>query len=89
MPKVLNKYKDGIPQDAVYIGRGSPWGNPFSHMTGTKAQWVVSSREEAIERFKNEVLPLLDVTPLRGKDLVCFCAPKSCHGDVLMEAANG
>lgn len=25
---------------------------------------------------------------LAGKDLVCFCAPKGCHGDVLLEVAN-
>jgi hypothetical protein len=25
---------------------------------------------------------------LSGKDLVCFCAPKGCHGDVLLEVAN-
>jgi hypothetical protein len=25
---------------------------------------------------------------LRGKDLVCFCAPKRCHGDVLIEMAE-
>ena len=25
---------------------------------------------------------------LRGKDLVCFCAPKRCHGDVLLKIAN-
>ena len=29
MPKVLNKYKDGVPTNAVYIGRPSKWGNPF------------------------------------------------------------
>ena len=26
---VLNKHKHGIPQGAIYIGRGSKWGNPF------------------------------------------------------------
>ena len=25
---------------------------------------------------------------LKGKDLVCFCSPKPCHGDVLIEIAN-
>jgi len=25
---------------------------------------------------------------LRGKDLVCWCAPETCHGDVLIELAN-
>lgn len=26
---VLNKHKHGIPKGAIYIGRGSKWGNPF------------------------------------------------------------
>jgi len=26
---VLNKHKTGILAGAVYIGRGSKWGNPF------------------------------------------------------------
>jgi hypothetical protein len=25
---------------------------------------------------------------LRGKDLVCFCKPKACHGDILLKIAN-
>ena len=29
MCRVLNKRKSGIPAGAVYIGRGSKWGNPF------------------------------------------------------------
>ena len=29
MRLLLNKYKDNIPSDAVYIGRGSKWGNPY------------------------------------------------------------
>ncbi len=28
-PRVLNKHTHGIPEGAVYIGRGSPWGNRF------------------------------------------------------------
>lgn len=29
-----------------------------------------------------------DIKSLRGKDLVCWCAPKPCHADVLLELAN-
>ena len=25
---------------------------------------------------------------LKGKDLVCWCAPQPCHADVLLEIAN-
>lgn len=29
MCRVLNKRKTGVPAGAIYIGRGSKWGNPF------------------------------------------------------------
>ena len=41
-------------------------------------EWLYE-RPELIEDAKRE---------LAGKDLVCYCAPKACHGDVLLEAAN-
>jgi hypothetical protein len=81
MPRVWNKYDPKCPPDAVYVGRGSPWGNPFSIS-------AVQSREQVIERFRCETLPKLDVRPLRGKSLVCYCAPRPCHADLLLEAAN-
>lgn len=79
--KVHNKRAGTAPPDAIYVGRGSPWGNPFK--IGESG-----SRDEVIARFEAEILPLLDLAPLRGKDLVCFCAPLPCHGDVLLREAN-
>jgi hypothetical protein len=35
----------------------------------------------------NEEL-LTDLDELVGKDLICWCAPQACHGDVLMALAN-
>lgn len=81
MPKVHNKYHNTAPADAVYIGRGSPYGNPF--VIGKHG-----TREEVINRFEEEILPTLDVSALRGKDLVCFCKPKACHGDSILKKAN-
>ena len=79
-PKVYNKRHRTAPRDAVYIGPGSPWGNPFKiGQHGTRAQ--------VIERFRCETLPTLDLRPLKEKSLVCFCAPRPCHGDVLLKAA--
>ena len=81
--KVLNKYKDGIPPGAVYIGRPSKWGNPFViGKDGTRKEVIQKYREwlfqhpEFIEAARRA---------LAGKDLVCYCAPKACHGDVLIE----
>jgi hypothetical protein len=39
----------------VYIGRPSPWGNPFSHKQGTLAQFQVASREEGCTEVRNVV----------------------------------
>ena len=91
--KVLNKYKDGIPSGSIYIGRPSIWGNPFSHINGTLAEFKVNNRDEAVESYRaylysNPELMAKVKQELRGKNLVCFCAPKSCHGDVLLEVAN-
>lgn len=80
-PRVHNKHAKTAPKDAVYVGRGSPWGNPFR-------VGVDGTREEVIRRFECETLPKLDLRLLRGKDLVCFCAPRLCHGDVLLREAN-
>lgn len=92
--KVLNKHKDVIPADAVYVGRGSKWGNPFSHLPSSKHNVItVSTREEAIRQFEFMFLAdpnaiALAKAELKGKNLVCFCAPLACHADVLMKVAN-
>ena len=81
MPKVYNVHNCDAPSDAVYIGRGSLYGNPF-HLGKD------GTRTEVIKRFCDEILPNLDVSALEGKDLVCFCKPKSCLGDAILLKAN-
>jgi len=87
---VVNKYHK-LPYD-IYIGRGSKWGNPFSHMSNTKARFKVDTREEAIEKYREWIMTqqhLLDsLDELEGKTLCCFCKPRACHGDVLIELIN-
>lgn len=80
----------------VYIGRGrgSQWGNPFSHQEGTQARFKVDTREEAIACFREWLLRQPELVErvkreLRHKILGCWCHPKACHGDVLAEIANG
>jgi hypothetical protein len=78
----------------VYIGRPSKWGNPFTHLSSTKyGQFYVKTREESIASYENWLLQqpnLVDEAKLelKGKVLGCWCAPLSCHGDVLMRIAN-
>jgi hypothetical protein len=74
----------------VYIGRPSPWGNPFViGPDGNRVEvikkyraWITSDDRVAVALRHNLHL-------LRGRRLVCWCAPAPCHGDVLAELADG
>lgn len=81
MPKVLNKHTEKSLLHGIYCGRGSPYGNPF--VIGKDG-----NRDEVCNRFEKEILPTLDVSALRGKNLVCYCAPLRCHCDAILKKAN-
>lgn len=80
----------------VRIDRKTRWGNPF-HITDTR------TREQVIQDHKDwlngdpHLAELVGQPPtkqeiidaLRGKVLGCWCAPLACHGDTLLEIANG
>jgi hypothetical protein len=85
MCRVLNKRKSGIPAGAIYIGRGSKWGNPFRIGPDGDRATVISKYERWL-RDQHHLLRALD--ELRGHHLVCFCAPLACHGDLLLWLAN-
>jgi hypothetical protein len=90
MPRVLNYKRDDLLPGAVYIGRPilglphSKWGNPYKiGRDGT--------REEVIDKFERHLYDsglINQIHELRGRDLVCWCAPEPCHGDVLLRLAN-
>lgn len=78
-----------------YIGREnptyhlpqSPWANPIKLHSDS-----VTVRAQLLDQYHtwltttDEGKKLLPHLPkLRGKTLVCWCAPKACHGDVLLE----
>lgn len=70
----------------VRIDRATRWGNPFEiGKDGT--------REEVIEKYRdylqNNPWLLKQLPELKGKVLGCWCAPLPCHGDILLELANG
>jgi hypothetical protein len=95
MPKVWNKRDPLTPKDAVYVGRPSKWGNIYSHLPSKCDDVIqVESREKAVELYREWLSHLtptskqLLINELKGKDLVCWCAPKACHADVLLEIAN-
>jgi hypothetical protein len=82
---VLNK-REGVPPGSVYVGRPTKWGNPF--VIGRDGD-----RSEVIARFEQYLLDRPELVEaarreLRGKSLVCWCAPLACHADVLIRVAN-
>lgn len=85
---VLNKRKHGIPAGAVYIGRGSPWGNPFViGRDGDRDSVCEQYEAQLASRIDSNSVDLRELAALHGKNLVCFCAPLRCHGDTLQRAA--
>ena len=95
MPTVVNvkgrKPNETQPHE-VYIGRHtrngwrkSKWANPFKLSRDSDRDLVIAM----YRRWLQQQPDLLAALPeLRGKDLVCWCAPEKCHGDVLLELAN-
>ena len=70
----------------IYIGRGSPYGNPFIiGKDGNRDQ--VCDRYESLRSKDPEFIAMVKKN-LRGKRLGCFCAPERCHGDWLAKIAN-
>lgn len=77
----------------VYIGRGSKWGNPYSHLARSAALYQVDTREEAIQCHEQYLLEHPELikaaqVELPNKILGCYCAPLSCHGETLIKYAN-
>lgn len=70
----------------VPIDRSSIFGNPF--IIGKDG-----SREEVIEKYRvyfynrlaNDKFFYERVLELSGKVLGCWCKPKACHGDIIVE----
>ena len=75
----------------VYIGRGDagkcPWGNPFvmANQTTAERKRVIAEYDKWLDTQPNLLARLPELV---GKTLGCFCAPKECHGDVLVRRCN-
>jgi hypothetical protein len=93
-----------MPPGAVYVGRPTLIGNPFSKSAvpdATETELVEMYREHIEMQLRGERSTFTTddeewvtkyrsaVEALRGKDLACWCAlDKPCHADVLLEIAN-
>jgi len=82
---ILNKRTDTIPDDAIFCGRGSVFGNPFkTGRDGTREQVIEKYREWFYATLKDSFFAE-QVGALRGRVLVCFCRPLRCHVSVIAE----
>lgn len=90
MIKIANK-RAGSHPSGVYVGRGSPLGNPF--VIGKDGD-----RDEVISKFKLHLLNRLhakdaavcgemnriwSLAKAGDVTLVCYCAPLRCHSEVI------
>lgn len=83
--------KDADQAFDVYIGRGSPLGNPFPIEHGTDAD-----RAHVIERYRQYFYDEIITNPeklqylrsLKGLRLGCHCKPLACHGDIIADYIN-
>ena len=91
---ILNIYHHHgvIPEGAVYIGRfnakfGLPesrWHNPFILKDPKDREEVFAKYQAHLDRqIATGAVTVEDLLELSGKDLVCFCAPKRCHGEAI------
>lgn len=75
------------------MDRQTRWGN-WHYVGWCKTCKTTHERGEAVEAFKQDLKERPDLidaarTHLKGKDLVCWCAPAKCHADIWVEVANG
>lgn len=92
MTIVVNKYKVNMSDpDIVYIGRGSIWGNPYpmKAKSAEERQRVIDAyRKHLWHQIQTDQVTEEMILALDGKRLACYCAPRTCHGDVLVDCLN-
>lgn len=80
-----------MPENTVYVGRPSKWGNPFTYnghkLKGFAVEWYAKILVEAYSKIPFITQNLQK--ELKGKNLACWCPlDKPCHADVLLKIAN-
>ena len=92
--KVKNKKTYKQRDCDIYVGRPSKFGNPYSHKSGTLAQFKTETREEAISNFESYFRDKLEKEQELKEEiknwpeyanLICWCYPLSCHAEILLK----
>ena len=93
-----------MPENTVYVGRGSKWGNPYKvgekflqNLEQPNEEEIILNHQQAVNLYDQSIqiysLPVSKreiINELKGKNLACWCAKdKPCHADLLLAWANG
>ncbi len=88
------------PENTVYVGRGSQWGNPFILGNDGDVKEVMAKYRNYLMPYSHKTGTLEDFflttsniehirSNLAGKNLMCWCKEGACcHADVLLYIAN-
>lgn len=92
---ILSTHYIGRSMRGNALYKGSPLANPFKVGRDGSREVVVSKyndwlkskyRDKDSEEYRELMIILEYSLSLHGISLVCWCAPKKCHGDVIKKA---
>ena len=97
---IIVRNKKTYKGPGFYIGRPSVLGNPYSCKEKSLAKYRVKSDKDAVsnfreyatiqyivnEEFKNAIEEIIQHSQTHKEtNLICWCSPNDCHGDVIKE----
>lgn len=96
MPRIIVRNKRNYSGPGDYIGRPSVLGNPYpvdernpqftrQKVIGYYRDWLKGRLAGRHEATLAELRRLVDWATNNDLNLICWCAPLACHGDVLKE----
>ena len=88
MASLYNRHHRVHPATAIYVGRGTPFGNEAAtELPSTTDRFGAVAAFERQLKADRALLARVR-RELRGRDLLCSCKPALCHGDMLFYWAN-
>lgn len=74
----------------VYIGRPSDFENKYRiGPDGTREEVIEKYKVYFYKRLENDPVFKAKVRNLAGCTISCWCKPKACHGDIIIEYLEG
>ena len=83
VPPTVKNIRTQGPADE-YIGLGTLWGNPYANTMSRLS--AIKAYEKRLRRFlASDPGWRVELKALAGKTLGCHCAPRPCHGDIIVK----